>query len=48
MHNQENKMPETIEEHKTEELSIEQKLFDAQKEINDLKDQIMWLERSYE
>lgn len=48
MYNQENNMPEIIEENQTDELSIEQKLFNAQKEIDDLKDQIMWLERSYE
>jgi len=41
-------MPEIIEEHKTEEQSIEQQLVDAHKEIDDLKLQIMWLERSYE
>jgi hypothetical protein len=48
MHSGETKMPEIIEENKTEESSIEQKLFEAQKEIDDLKIQIMWLERSYE
>lgn len=48
MHSGETKMPEIIEENKTEELSIEQQLFEAQKEIDDLKIQIMWLERPYE
>jgi len=48
MHSEENLMPEVIEENKTEESSIEQQLFAAQKEIDDLKSQIMWLERSYE
>ncbi|MEW6989090.1 hypothetical protein AADZ91_00260 [Colwelliaceae bacterium 6441] len=48
MQSEETNMPEIIEENKTEDLSIEQQLFDAQKEIDDLKSQIMWLERSYE
>ena len=48
MHNEESKMPEIIEENKTEILSIEQQLIDAKKEIDDLKIQIQWLERSYE
>ncbi len=41
-------MPEFIEENKIEELSIEQQLIEAQKEIEDLKSQLMWMERSYE
>ena len=48
MHSGETKMPEIIEENKTEEVSIEQQLFEAKKEIDDLKIQIMWLERPYE
>lgn len=48
MHIGESTMPEIIEENKTEELSIEQQLLAAQKEIDDLKIQIMWLERPYE
>jgi len=48
MHNEETKMPEIIEENKAEELSIEQQLIDAKKEIDDLKIQIQWLERPYE
>ncbi len=48
MHSEERNMPEIIEENKTDELSIEQQLIDAKKEIDDLKIQIMWLERSYE
>lgn len=48
MHSEERNMPEIIEENKTEDLSIEQQLLDAQKEIDDLKSQIMWMERSYE
>jgi hypothetical protein len=48
MHIGETKMPEIIEENKTEELSMEQQLLAAQKEIDDLKIQIMWLERPYE
>ena len=48
MHSGETKMPEIIEENKTEDSTIEQQLFEAQKEIDDLKIQIMWLERSYE
>ena len=48
MHSGEANMPEIIEENKTEDSSIEQQLFEAQKEIDDLKIQIMWLERSYE
>ncbi|WP_286265197.1 hypothetical protein [Thalassotalea atypica] len=35
-------------DNKTENEAIEQQLIDAQKEIEDLKMQIMWLERSYE
>ncbi|MFD1620029.1 hypothetical protein [Thalassotalea marina] len=41
-------MPELKDEQQLEENSIEQQLLDAQKEIEDLKSQIMWLERSYE
>jgi hypothetical protein len=48
MHSGETKMPEIIEENKTEDSTIEQQLFEAQKEIDDLKIQIMWLERPYE
>ena len=48
MHSEESNMPEIIEENKTEELSMEQQLLAAQKQIDDLKIQIMWLERSYE
>lgn len=48
MHSGETKMPEVIEENKTEESSIEQQLLAAQKEIDDLKIQLMWLERPYE
>ena len=48
MHSEERNMPEIIEENKTEDLSIEQQLVDAKKEIDDLKMQVMWLERSYE
>jgi hypothetical protein len=48
MQSGETNMPEIIEENKTEDSSIEQRLFEAQKEIDDLKSQIMWLERSYE
>jgi hypothetical protein len=44
----ERNMPEIIEENKTENLSIEQQLLDAKKEIDDLKSQLMWLERPYE
>lgn len=36
------------EENKVENESVEQQLIDAQKEIEELKMQIMWLERSYE
>lgn len=48
MHSEESNMPELTEEQKIDEKSIEQQLLDAQKEIEDLKSQIMWLERSYE
>ena len=48
MHSEENSMQEIIDENKTEELTVEQQLIDANKEIDDLKMQIMWLERSYE
>ncbi len=48
MHSEERNMPEIIEENRTEYSSIEQQLIDAKKEIDDLKSQIMWLERSYE
>jgi len=48
MQSKESNMPEIIEENKTEDLSAEQKLIAAQLEIDDLKSQIMWLERSYE
>jgi len=48
MHSEETNMPEVTEENKAEDLSLEQQLLDAQKEIDDLKSQIMWLERSYE
>jgi len=48
MHIEETKMPEIIEENKTENLSIEQQLIEAKKEIDDLKIQIQWLERPYE
>ncbi|MDO6425831.1 hypothetical protein Q4489_02350 [Thalassotalea sp. 1_MG-2023] len=41
-------MPEMIDERNIEDKSIEQQLVDAQKEIEDLKSQLMWLERSYE
>jgi hypothetical protein len=36
------------EDNKTDNEAIEQQLIDAQKEIEDLKMQILWLERSYE
>lgn len=48
MQSEESKMPEIVEENKTDELSIEQQLIDAKKEIDDLKLQIQWLERPYE
>jgi len=48
MHSEETNMPEIIEENKAEELSVEQQLVDAKKEIDDLKIQIQWLERAYE
>ena len=48
MHSDEGNMPEIIEENKTESLTMEQQLINAQNEIEDLKSQIMWLERSYE
>ncbi|GLX79003.1 hypothetical protein tinsulaeT_23430 [Thalassotalea insulae] len=48
MQSVENKMPEFIEENKSDELPIEQQLIEAQKEIEDLKSQLMWMERSYE
>jgi len=35
-------------DNKAEAESVEQQLIDAQKEIEELKMQIMWLERSYE
>ncbi len=48
MHSEENNMPEMIEENNVTELSMEQQLIEAQKEIEDLKSQLMWMERSYE
>ncbi len=48
MHSEETNMPEIIEENRTEDLSLEQQLIDAQREIEDLKSQLMWMERSYE
>jgi hypothetical protein len=48
MYNEESKMPEILDERSSEDKSVEQQLLDAQKEIEDLKSQIMWLERSYE
>lgn len=48
MHSEDSKMPEMRDEQQLDEKSIEQQLLDAQKEIEDLKSQIMWLERSYE
>lgn len=48
MHSEETTMSEIIDENRTDETSIERQLFDAKKEIADLKLQIMWLERSYE
>lgn len=36
------------EEGQTEIATVEQQLADAQKEINELKMQIQWMERSYE
>jgi len=48
MQSKESNMPEIIEENKSEDLSAEQQLLAAQLEIDDLKSQIMWLERSYE
>lgn len=48
MYEEDRKMPEMIDERSIEDKSIEQQLVDAQKEIEDLKSQLMWLERSYE
>lgn len=48
MYSEDSNMPEMKDEQQVEEKSIEQQLVDAQKEIEDLKSQIMWLERSYE
>ena len=47
-HNNDQGFATMNEENKTEVESVEQQLIDAQKEIEDLKMQIMWLERSYE
>ena len=48
MYSEESKMPELVNERNVEDKPIDQQLLDAQKEIEDLKSQIMWLERSYE
>lgn len=41
-------MSEMIDEKSIDEKSVEQQLLEAKQEIEDLKSQIMWLERSYE
>ncbi|WP_286234518.1 hypothetical protein [Thalassotalea sediminis] len=48
MYKEDSKMPEVIDERSVENQSVEQQLIDAKKEIEDLKSQLMWLERSYE
>ena len=41
-------MSEMIDEKSIDDKSVEQQLLEAKQEIEDLKSQIMWLERSYE
>lgn len=48
MYTEDNKMSEMIDEKSIDDKSVEQQLLEAKQEIEDLKSQIMWLERSYE
>ena len=47
-HNDSQGFVKLAEEAQQESISVEKQLADAQKQIEELKMQIMWLERSYE
>ncbi|MFD2164868.1 hypothetical protein ACFSJY_01225 [Thalassotalea euphylliae] len=47
-HDDDKALASIAEENTQESKALAQKLADAQKEIEDLKMQIMWMERSYE